>query len=273
MKVYEFMMIEQIRDTRRPLRAARGSERSVDSDSEESGSRCRRRARIQSLLLFYFSLSATSPVWADLAPRRGYVETCTMRRQRRLDEECHFCSSPASDPTKCERSLTGTGFSERCSTRSGFRELWCRALPPDPCTLQRALQHRRGCQVCTETRGRRGACARSLRAQGLSRYCQTRGAEPDRHEASYEIWCQDAESERRLAKQREAAAQRETLAYKYLTFKKYLVENKKIPAAAVLLLLQLLLVIRLWRRALAAEPPESPEQSWEEREEEAGDEP
>jgi hypothetical protein len=36
---------------------------------------------------------AACPVYADLAPAPGYVESCTLNKQQRANEECTMCSA------------------------------------------------------------------------------------------------------------------------------------------------------------------------------------
>lgn len=71
---------------------------------------------------------------ADLPPPQGYVETCTVEKQCKTDEECRSCSANYQKRDACEKTLGAEGFARRCRTggASVWTEIWARAKPKPP---------------------------------------------------------------------------------------------------------------------------------------------
>jgi hypothetical protein len=68
-------------------------------------------------------------VAADVPPPPGYVETCTVEKQCKADEEGRTCSANYNDTAACEKTLGKDGFVRRCKSygASVWTEVWCRA--------------------------------------------------------------------------------------------------------------------------------------------------
>lgn len=66
---------------------------------------------------------------ADIAPPVGYVEACTVERQRQSGEECVSCSTYFGEADACMKKHAPRGFAQRCRTRgaSTWSEVWCKA--------------------------------------------------------------------------------------------------------------------------------------------------
>lgn len=79
---------------------------------------------------------------ADIAPPRGYVETCTVERQQEPGSTCLSCSTTFREPDACATRHAQDGYTHRCRTdgASTWSEVWCRpavpqdTLPPAPPT-------------------------------------------------------------------------------------------------------------------------------------------
>ena len=71
-----------------------------------------------------------SPALADIPPPPGYVEQCTVDKQREAGEECVSCSTYHGEPDKCEKAYGEAGYTRRCRTRgaSVWSEVWCRKI-------------------------------------------------------------------------------------------------------------------------------------------------
>jgi len=72
----------------------------------------------------------TQQLFADLPPRPGYVEKCTLERQQGSGEQCRICGASFQGRDDCTR-LAAEGFEHRCRAygASVWKELWCRAEP------------------------------------------------------------------------------------------------------------------------------------------------
>lgn len=73
-------------------------------------------------------LIASSTATADVPPPPGYVETCTVEKQCKKDEEGDACSAWHGDRDKCEKKHAQDGFVRKCKTRgaSVWTEVYCR---------------------------------------------------------------------------------------------------------------------------------------------------
>jgi hypothetical protein len=73
------------------------------------------------IMLTAFSVSA------DIAPAPGYVESCTLTKQQRANEECTMCRAWFGSRDECKK-LSAAGYARRCSTSgaSVWAEMWCR---------------------------------------------------------------------------------------------------------------------------------------------------
>jgi hypothetical protein len=77
-----------------------------------------------------------SPALADVAPPRGYVETCVMGKQERPGQECVWCENGRVDTVRgmCtdQMALPARGYRKRCNTRGStvWTEIWCRGRKP-----------------------------------------------------------------------------------------------------------------------------------------------
>jgi hypothetical protein len=71
---------------------------------------------------------APSRARADLAPPPGYVETCTLEKQKKPELECHSCAAYHGNAMHCPESLEAYGFKQQCRSRgaSVWSEVWCR---------------------------------------------------------------------------------------------------------------------------------------------------
>jgi hypothetical protein len=67
-------------------------------------------------------------VAADVPPPPGYVETCTIEKQCKADEEGRACMASFKDPDACGKTLGSEGFARRCKAHgaSVWTEVWCR---------------------------------------------------------------------------------------------------------------------------------------------------
>lgn len=83
------------------------------------------------LLAAAFATTLAAAASADIAVP-GRVETCTMDKQARADQECYPCSAFHGNHTHCTDSLSGYGFAEVCRTggASVWSEIWCRPKSP-----------------------------------------------------------------------------------------------------------------------------------------------
>lgn len=70
----------------------------------------------------------TTEASADIPPRPGYVEQCTVKKQQQKGETCTVCSTHHGDRDKCLKTLGKEGYSRRCKTRgaSTWSEVWCK---------------------------------------------------------------------------------------------------------------------------------------------------
>ncbi|TNF35875.1 MAG: hypothetical protein EP329_05805, partial [Deltaproteobacteria bacterium] len=74
-------------------------------------------------------LALTSVAQADVPPPPGYVEQCTVAKQKKAGEECVSCGDAYfREPDACEKKLAPAGYEKRCRTRgaSTWDEVWCR---------------------------------------------------------------------------------------------------------------------------------------------------
>lgn len=65
---------------------------------------------------------------ADIPPPPGFVESCTVEKQKSAGERCEYCSGAYhGDTTFCERQFAGQPLSRRCRTNgaSVWGEVWC----------------------------------------------------------------------------------------------------------------------------------------------------
>jgi hypothetical protein len=84
-------------------------------------------------LLAALTLSTLAPLCrADLAPPRGFVESCTMKAQSGAGKECLSCAAFYGNSDHCEVSLGDYGFTQGCRTggASVWSEVWCRPAGP-----------------------------------------------------------------------------------------------------------------------------------------------
>ncbi|MFO0571493.1 MAG: hypothetical protein U0263_38035 [Polyangiaceae bacterium] len=128
--------------------------------------------------------AVTSFAWsaaADVPPEPGYVESCTLEKQKQSGDECVSCSASFQDPKACQSQHAG--FEQRCRTRgaSVWTEIWCkpRATPPSTSSTPEpepsasdtaaspAASSAAPTAVAPEKSGACGACAVSP-ASGLS---------------------------------------------------------------------------------------------------------
>lgn len=82
-------------------------------------------------LAFGLLLSAT-PAAADLPPPVGYVEKCSVEKQRGSAEDCVSCSTYFAQADACEKQHAPRGYARRCRTRgaSTWSEVWCKSSSP-----------------------------------------------------------------------------------------------------------------------------------------------
>lgn len=74
------------------------------------------------------ALVVASSARADVAPPPGYVEQCTLEKQRSAGEECYGCAAYFGNAGHCSDSLAAYGFASKCRSRgaSNWGEVWCR---------------------------------------------------------------------------------------------------------------------------------------------------
>src|SRR5262245_61498976 len=65
----------------------------------------------------------------DIAPPVGFVENCTVEKQKKSGEECVSCTTFFAEADKCVREHGSRGFEFRCKTRGGSKwaEVWCKS--------------------------------------------------------------------------------------------------------------------------------------------------
>src|SRR5262245_49459993 len=65
----------------------------------------------------------------DIAPPVGFVENCTVEKQKKSGEECVSCATFFAEADKCVRDHGSRGFEFRCKTRGGSKwsEVWCKS--------------------------------------------------------------------------------------------------------------------------------------------------
>jgi hypothetical protein len=65
---------------------------------------------------------------ADLAPPRGYVETCTVEKEQKKDEVCTTCRASRQDRQTCKKNLEEKGYTKRCRAHGAnvWTEVWCK---------------------------------------------------------------------------------------------------------------------------------------------------
>ncbi len=110
------------------------------------------------LALFFAAGSAH----ADVPPSAGYVDTCTVQRQRTEGIECGECDRlRGTVDAECAQAMTRRGWSQRCEGGGATvgRAVYCSAPPPpgfDP--------SRRGCASCAIGSGGTAATRATLAA-------------------------------------------------------------------------------------------------------------
>jgi hypothetical protein len=93
-----------------------------------------RHALAFAALALTLSTVTSSDVRADLAPRPGYVEQCTIEK---LEKDgtltCESCSTYFREADKCERQFANTAFKKQCRAggASTWTELWCKPKGKD----------------------------------------------------------------------------------------------------------------------------------------------
>ena len=86
------------------------------------------------------------PCWAgvahaDVPPPAGYVEQCTLEKQKKAGEDCQTSRPWHGDPDKGDLEWGAKGYKQRCRTNgaSAWTEIWCKAAdpvkPPEPATV------------------------------------------------------------------------------------------------------------------------------------------
>jgi|GEM_PF-3301152 len=96
------------------------------------------RVALAALVLLFIA----PPALADVPPPPGYVESCTVAKQKKAGEECVSCGAAYfREPDACKKMYAGQGYERRCRTRgaSTWDEVWCRKkgakpTPPTPPT-------------------------------------------------------------------------------------------------------------------------------------------
>jgi hypothetical protein len=74
------------------------------------------------------------PVFADIPPRRDYVETCTIERVQGEGDSCVECRGSFQDREACATEWAPQGYEKSCQARgaSVWTEIWCRSDDAEP---------------------------------------------------------------------------------------------------------------------------------------------
>lgn len=84
--------------------------------------------RLSTRALALSSLLMARSASADVAPPPGYVEKCSVEKQRGAGEDCVACSTYFAEADACQKKHAPRGYAERCRTRgaSTWTEVWCK---------------------------------------------------------------------------------------------------------------------------------------------------
>ncbi|MBK8994543.1 MAG: hypothetical protein IPM35_02165 [Myxococcales bacterium] len=84
--------------------------------------------RLPTRALALSSLLMARSASADVAPPPGYVEKCSVEKQRGAGEDCAACSTYFAEADACQKQYAPRGYAERCRTRgaSTWTEVWCK---------------------------------------------------------------------------------------------------------------------------------------------------
>jgi len=85
-------------------------------------------------LIALFLLAAPCLARADIPPPAGFVESCTIEKQCKANEEGLVCGANHTDTENCKKLHASDGYAYRCKTNgaSVWTEVWCRPKGKSP---------------------------------------------------------------------------------------------------------------------------------------------